>query len=77
MIDYYNTTIQHANQPQDQKGGGRPWHYFCAIIDILQPFNIKKKAEAVIFQTNEEEISAVPSDYYGQRILDFVEGRCV
>jgi len=52
------------------------WHYFCAIIDILQPFNIKKKAESVIFQSNEEEISAVPSDYYGQRILDFVEGHC-
>ena len=52
-------------------------HYFCALIDVLQPFDIKKKAESVIFRTTSEEISAVPSDYYGQRILDFMERHCV
>ncbi|OQR92034.1 phosphatidylinositol-4-phosphate-5-kinase (PIPK-C) [Thraustotheca clavata] len=49
--------------------------YFVGIIDILQQYNTRKRAETFFkgFQHNAKEISSVDPDLYGNRFLDFME----
>lgn len=48
--------------------------YYIAIIDILQPYNAKKKAENFVksMYLDGECISAIPSKDYGDRFFDFI-----
>ena len=48
--------------------------YYIAIIDILQPYNAKKKAENFVksMYLDGECISAIPAKDYGDRFFDFI-----
>ncbi|KDO26627.1 hypothetical protein SPRG_08031 [Saprolegnia parasitica CBS 223.65] len=49
--------------------------YFVGIIDILQQYNMQKRAETLIkgLQHNAKEISSVDPDLYGNRFIEFME----
>ena len=50
--------------------------YFFNIIDILQPYNIKKKAETMyksLTSGNRHEISSVPASTYSERFFNFMD----
>ena len=61
--------------PGTYKDGSRfPEDYFLGIIDVLQPYNIRKKVENVIrrVKDDEEVISCVDPATYSSRFLQFM-----
>lgn len=48
--------------------------YFCGIIDILQVYNLRKKAERTYksLKSNGQLISVMPPDNYAKRFEDFI-----
>eukprot|EP00968_Pinguiococcus_pyrenoidosus_P011482 scaffold923_cov256-Pinguiococcus_pyrenoidosus.AAC.59 len=52
---------------------------FLGIIDILQQYNTKKRAENFLkgFKYNRSQISAVRPDLYAQRFRDFLAANSV
>jgi 1-phosphatidylinositol-4-phosphate 5-kinase len=52
--------------------------YYCGIIDILQPFNLKKKIEMTVkgkvTAGGKDAVSCADPHFYGQRFLSFVIG---
>eukprot|EP01102_Stenamoeba_stenopodia_P009426 TRINITY_DN2776_c0_g1_i1.p1 TRINITY_DN2776_c0_g1~~TRINITY_DN2776_c0_g1_i1.p1 ORF type:complete len:698 (+),score=192.80 TRINITY_DN2776_c0_g1_i1:263-2356(+) len=63
----YGATDEH-NQPVGEV-------YFMGIIDILQPYNMKKRLEHTFKSISqpETEISSVEPHFYGQRFLTFIK----
>jgi hypothetical protein len=49
--------------------------YFCGIIDILQQYNTRKRAETFFkgFSANNKQISCVHPEWYGDRFLQFMD----
>ena len=49
--------------------------FFCGVIDILQQYNTRKRAETFIkgFAANSKQISCVNPDWYGERFLNFMD----
>merc|ERR1712130_794599 len=49
--------------------------YFGGIIDILQQFTTKKKAENILkrIKSKQHEISCVPPDVYAERMVTFLK----
>jgi len=51
--------------------------YWCGIIDILQPFNLKKKIEMTVkgkmTAGGKDAVSCADPHFYGQRFLSFVQ----
>lgn len=50
--------------------------YFMGIIDFLQPYNTRKRAESFIkgLQTDKDKISSVDPETYAKRFVTFMEG---
>jgi len=61
-------------QPAAGSTGGVYW---CGIIDILQPFNLKKKIEMTVkgkmTAGGKDAVSCADPHFYGQRFLSFVQ----
>jgi len=49
--------------------------YFMGIIDILQPYNLRKRIETGLkgLRYDKEGISAVAPDLYARRFVDFMK----
>ena len=49
--------------------------YFCGIIDILQQYNTRKRAETFFkgFVQDSKAISCVDPDWYAKRFLEFID----
>ena len=49
--------------------------YFCGVIDILQQYNTRKRAETFFkgFAANNKQISCVHPEWYGDRFLQFMD----
>ncbi|KAI8885210.1 SAICAR synthase-like protein [Backusella circina FSU 941] len=61
-------------QATDESNKAIPSLYFMGIIDILTPYDIKKKSEHFIkaMTQNKNEISAVKPSIYGNRFMKFM-----
>lgn len=65
----------------DEEGNLLPVIYYMGIIDILQPYNLSKKAEsklklyAPFFRIPREQLSAVGPHLYARRFQDFLIAR--
>lgn len=61
-------------QATDENNKAVPSLYFMGIIDILTPYDIKKKSEHFIkaMTQNKNEISAVKPSIYGNRFMKFM-----
>ena len=65
------------------KRPGNPGHhgsrsaevYFCGIIDVLQQYNARKRAETFFkgFGNNSKQISCVDPQWYAERFYDFLD----
>ena len=64
---------------QEPEGNGQsPLIYYTGIIDILQQYNSKKRAETFFkgITQNSKEISAVAPRLYSERFVNFIERNC-
>ena len=50
--------------------------FFCAVIDVLQKYNAKKKVAHALksVTVKSEDLSTVPSAAYARRFQDFIDG---
>lgn len=65
-----------AIQPTEGAAGARSDQvYFCGIIDILQQYNTRKRAETFFkgFTQDSKAISCVDPDWYAKRFLEFID----
>jgi len=71
---HFNTSLRRGFPASYADGSRYPEDYFLGIIDILQPYNVRKQVENALkrIQDNNENISCVDPATYSRRFLQFI-----
>lgn len=70
----FHSSLRRGFPATYEDGSRYPEDYFLGIIDILQPYNVRKQVETALkrIQDHKENISCVDPSTYAQRFLQFI-----